>query len=187
MKKSIKTVLILQFVFTLFFAISAYALALQPDQVLLMNSMARYFDARPEGPALRELQAAIKSENPALRGLAAIVLYKHFGKRFQALLLRNFTLNLEIDQFKQEKSVLVKLNDVNKLLDSFSSAVNQLKDERVQRLFLFFHLRQKNVWLLSQSAERLSLAVFYRIGTFDGILGEKLDPIRLAALADKKK
>lgn len=187
MKKSIKTIFLLQFAFTVFFNFGVYALTLQPDQVVMMNNMARYFDTRPEGPALRELQTAIKSDNPALRGVAAIVLYKHYGKRFQALLLRNFTLNPELDQFRQEKVVMVKLNDVNKLIDSFSTAVNQLEGERLQRLFLFFHMRHKNVWLLSESAERLSLAVFYRIGTFDGILGGKLDPIRLAALADKKK
>lgn len=187
MKKSIKIIMFLWFAFALLPCRQLLALTLTPLEVEQMNLMAEYFDHRPEGTDLRELEAAIKSENPAVRGVAAVVLFKYYGNRFKGLLLRSYTLNQEVDAFKREKPVLVKLQAINKLIDSLSRSVNLLKDERLQRLFLFFHLRHKNVWMVGASAERLSMAVFYRISTFDELLGAKYEAIRLAALADRKQ
>jgi hypothetical protein len=184
MKKSINILLLVLFFSAV--ANTGMALSLSAIEMLTMNNISRYLDLKPEGQSLRDLEHALQSENPALKGLASIILYKHHGRRFKALLLRNFTLNREIDAYAQDRPVMVRLGNLDRLLASFSEALKPIRDERLQRLFLFFHLRQKNVWMQGDTGERLSLAVFYRIGTFEMILGERFDPIRLAAAADKK-
>lgn len=163
------------------------ALALTPIEIKLMNDISRFIDAKPEGQALRFFEHAIKSDSVALKGLASLILVKHYGRRFQALFLRNFTLNQANDNFAQDRKVLVKLANINRLLTGFDTSLLQLNDERVRRLFLFFHFRHKNVWMLGETGEELSLAVFYRISIFNSFFDEKVDVTRLAMQADVKK
>lgn len=185
MKKLIKTALLFAF-FTLFSA-SAYALSLSADEAVLMNNIVKFVDTRPEGPGLRQIQLAVSSKNVALQGMASIVLFKHYGRRFQSRFLRSFTLNRRVGMFEQGKKILVKLGSLGKLLDPFNLSLQHLKDERARLVFMFCYFRNKNVYLLSESGEHLSMAVFYRISVFSAILGSNLDAIRLAEQADIKR
>jgi len=165
----------------------AGAIELSEIETRLMNDISRYIDVKPEGQTLKFFEHAMRSNSVALRGLAAIIMTRHYGQRFQGLLLRSFTLNTENDSFAQEKKVLVRLENIDRLLKSFAPLLQKLDDERVQQLFLFFHFRHKNVWLLGKTGEELSLASFYRISVFSRFFGARTDVMKLAALADLKK
>ncbi len=187
MKNLIKTGLVLAAVFLLLLPSRLPAVALSEIETRLMNDISRYIDVKPEGQALSFFEHAIRSKSVALKGLASIIMARHYGRRFQAQFLRNFTLNPELDDFAREKMVLVKIENVEKLLATFRPSLEKLNDDRVRQLFLFYHLRHKNVWLLGRAGEELSLAAFYRISVFNQFLGENIDPIRLAAQADRRK
>lgn len=165
----------------------AFAISLSREEVVLMNELRAFLDQKPEGNSIRVLQQSLKHENPAVRGLVSLILFKNFGRKFRNLVLRNFTCNIEVDQFEQAERKLIRLEHVNKLLEAIQSNSGGFSDERLQKIFLFFHLRQKNVWLRGSSGEILSLAVFYRIAVFDQILESRHDPIRLSVMADSKK
>ena len=186
MKNLIKKCLLLAAVMLSFLPSVLQAITLSEIETRLMNDISRYIDVKPEGQALSFFEHAIRSKSVALKGLASIIMARHYGRRFQAQFLRNFTLNPELDEYPQEKMVLVKLENVEKLLAAFRLSLEKLNDERVRRLFLFFHFRHKNVWLLGQAGEELSLAAFYRISVFNELLGATVDPIKLAAQADRR-
>ncbi len=163
----------------------AVAVTLSESEVQMMNRISAYLDTRPEGPALRLIETAMKSRNPALRGMTALILFRHYGKDFRSLLLRNFTLNQAVDPFAAEKKVLVKIENVERLLGGYQTMLAKFRDERLRQLFLFYHFRQKQVYMLGASDEKLSLAAFYRIGLFEQTLGFRHDVIALAAAADR--
>lgn len=186
MKNLIKTGVLLVLLLLLFPA-DLRAITLNEIETRLMNDISRYIDLKPTGQALSFFEHAIRSKSVALKGLASIIMTRHYNKRFQPQFLRNFTLNPANDDFLQEKKVLVKLENANRLLAGFEGSLSKINDERVRQLFLFFHFRHKNVWLLGRSGEELSLASFYRISTFSIFFKENVDPIKLAAMADLKK
>jgi len=143
---------------------------------------ARRVRAAPGAHAASQSRStAMQSENPALRGLAALILFRHYGESFRGQLLRNFTLNPAVDRFVAEKKVLVKIENVDRLLAGYSGLLARFKDERARRLFLFYHFREKQVYMLGESGEKLSLAAFYRIGLFEQSIGRRHDVIALAA------
>ncbi len=183
MKKLIEKVLVIFLVLLLFPAVLP-AVSLTEVETRLMNDISQYIDIKPEGQALRFFEHAIKSDSAPLKGLAAIILDKHYQRRFHGLFLRNFTLNPAVEPFERDKKVLVKLENTNRLLAAYEGSLKGLRDERVRQLFLFYHFRHKNVWLLGTGGEELSLASFYRITVFNRILGESIDSIGLAARAD---
>ena len=110
------------------------ALALSEHEVRMINGLCSFLDNKPEGAALRSIETAMKSENPALRGLAALILFRHYGESFRGQLLRNFTLNPAVDRFVAEKKVLVKIENVDRLLAGYSGLLARFKDERARRL-----------------------------------------------------
>lgn len=186
MKNLISRLIAFQFIFIFCVYLPAFSISLTGNDVKLLEKLKPYLDVKPEGAAIRELETALKNENPAVRGLVSLILYKNFGRRFRNLVLRNFTVNQEVERFEQSEIKLVRLEDVNKLLAAVLKNSSHFSDERLQKLFLFYHLRQKNVWLRSKNGEDLSMAIFYRIAVFDQLLTSKFDPIKLAAMADKK-
>lgn len=187
MKKSTKAFLVIVVLFFLLAPLCGHALSLTSNEIKQLNDVSRFIDQKPEGQVLRIFERAIKSDSVALKGLASIILVKHYGKRFQGLFLRHFTLNPANDSFLQDKKVLIKLQHINKLLAEFNDSLKQFKDNRVRQLFLFYHFRHKNVWMLGQAGEELSLAGFYRISVFESIFDAKIDVIRLATVADLKR
>ncbi|MDD3149111.1 MAG: hypothetical protein PHD82_17615 [Candidatus Riflebacteria bacterium] len=187
MKKLINRVFLLAVALLLFFQADLRAIELSEIETRLMNDISRYIDVKPAGQALSFFEHAIRSKSVALKGLASIIMARHYSKQFRQQVLRNFTLNRANDDFIQEKKVLVRLENANKLLAGFEGAINKLEDERVRQLFLFFHFRHKNVWMLGRNGEELSLASFYRISTFSRFFNENIDPIKLGAMADLKK
>lgn len=187
MKNLIRQLIFFIFTGILLSCTPAFSISLSGEEVVLMNELKVYLDQRPEGNSIRLLQQSLKHKNPAVKGLVSLILYKHFGRKFRNLVLRNFTCNLEVDKFEQAERKLIRLEHVNKLLEAIQSNSKSFLDERLQKIFLFFHLRQKNVWLRGTSGEILSLAVFYRIAVFDHVFDSRHDPIRLSVLADSKK
>ncbi|MBU1108567.1 MAG: hypothetical protein KKB51_17965 [Candidatus Riflebacteria bacterium] len=187
MKKLIKLVLPAMCLMLTFFLCHgrANALTLNEGELRLLNGISRFIDQKPEGSALRLIESAMKSQNPCLRGLAAIILFKHYGESFCGQLLRNFTLNQEKESFEAENKVLVKIENVQRLLTNFDELLKRLKDERVRQLFLFYHFRHKQVYMLGAAGEQLSMAVFYRVGLFEAIIGHEHDAIGLAEMADQ--
>ncbi len=186
MKRSIKLLLVaLMLTYGLMAALRVDALTLSQGEVKLMNGISVFIDHRPEGQSLRLIESAMKSSNPALRGMAALILFRHYGDSFRAQLLRNFTLNRNNDRFATEKKVLVKIENINRLLANFDELLQRFRDERARQLFLFYHFRHKQVFMLGASDEKLSLAVFYRIGLFEQVFAGKLDVLALAVQADR--
>jgi len=187
MKNLIKWLVPLVFTGILLSCAPAFSLALNREEVALMNELKVYFDQKPEGNTIRVLQQSLKHANPAVRGLVSLIFYKHFGRRFRNLVLRNFTCNREIDDFEQAEKIMIRLEHAGKLLEAILKKSDSFSDDRLQKIFLFYHLRQKNVWLRGRDGEALSLAVFYRIAVFEQLLDSKHDSIRLSAMADLKK
>lgn len=187
MKNSIKSLIAAVLLVNLLLAgaSSAFAITLSEREVRLMNGISIFLDRKPEGPALRPIETAMKSSNPALRGLAALILFRHYGDAFRSQLLRNFTLNQSVERFAADKKTLVKIENVDRLLAGYQPLLEKFKDERVRQLFLFYHFRHKQVYMLGASEERLSLAAFYRVGLFEQILGASHDVIALASAADR--
>jgi hypothetical protein len=187
MKKLIKLVLPAACIILALFLSAGHAdaLTLSEGEVRLLNSISRFIDQKPEGTALRLIESAMRSPNPSLPGLAALVLFKHYGENFRGQLLRHFTLNPEKDRFEAEKKVLVKIENIHRLLANFEGILKLLKDERVRQLFLFYHFRHKQLYMLGESGEQLSMALFYRTGLFEAILGHEHDAMALAAMADQ--
>jgi len=162
-----------------------FSITLSEREVRLMNGICGYLDSKPEGQDLRPIEAAMKSSNPALRGLAALILFRHYGDTFRSQLLRNFTLNQSVERFAADKKTLVKIENIERLLAGYQTLLEKIKDERARQLFLFYHFRHKQVYMLGASDEKLSLAAFYRVGLFEQILGERYDAIALASAADR--
>lgn len=185
MKKLIKLVLPTLLLAFYFSACPVAAVSLSDSEVRLMNGLAAFIDRKPEGQALRLIESAMKSQNPALRGMAAIILFKHYGENFRARLLRNFTLNSAKDSFVTEKAVFVRIENISPLLATYDKFLKNFNDERTRQLFLFYHFRHKQVYMLGESGEHLSMAAFYRIGLFEKVLGRQHDAIALAATADR--
>ncbi|GAB4268324.1 MAG: hypothetical protein Kow0029_03610 [Candidatus Rifleibacteriota bacterium] len=165
----------------------AHAIALEAKEVLFVNSISRFFDTKPEGTSLKQLEEALRSENPCIKGIGAAILYKHFGKPFRRVFFSAFTLKPDIGNYQIEKRKFVKIENVDKILEGFAPALSRLKDERARRIFLFFHFRQIDLWLIGQSGEKLSLAVFYRISALDSLFGPAVDVVKLANQADQLK
>ena len=184
MKSLIKRVL-LCFVVLFVAAQPLTAVSLSPGEVIMVNSLARFIDVEPEGQGLLQLQAAMRLKNPVVSGLASAVLFKHFGRKFQKAFLRSFTLNQSVSDYESSDPTVVRLADVNKLLAGYDQPLTVIRDERVHKLFMFYHFRFKNVWLIGDFKEKLSLAAFYRISFFEQTFPRKFDSIRLAAQCDR--
>lgn len=182
MKNLIRFVIILAL---LFFAVNpSEALSLDAKEVLFLNSIGRFLDAKPEGQAMKQLEQALRSKNPFVKGVGALILYRHFGRQFKRVFKTSFTTNPRVDEFIKEERKFVRLGNVNKILEDLEPALTRLKDDRLRRLFLFFHFRHIDLWLIGQSGEKLSLAVFYRISSLDSVFGPGVDVIRLSASMD---
>ncbi|MEW6713402.1 MAG: hypothetical protein AB1403_26510, partial [Candidatus Riflebacteria bacterium] len=158
---------------------------LESHEVLFLNSLARFLDVKPEGKALKPLENALRSKNPCVKGVGALILYRHYGRQFKRIFETSFTLNRDIDKFEQEPRKLIKLQSVNLILADLENALGRLKDDRLRRLFLFFHFRQIDLWLLGGSSEKLSMASFYRISSLDSVFGPSVDVIRIAGRCDR--
>lgn len=163
-----------------------FALGLEAKDVLLINSISRFIDLKPEGKAIKSLEMALKSENPCVKGLGALILYKHFGRQFSRVFLTSFTLNTKVDNFDRQERKLMMMEGVNQVLADLETSLVRIFDDRVRRIFLFYHFRHIDLWLVGQSGEKLSLAVFYRISSLDSVFGPAIDAIKLAAKADGK-
>ncbi len=184
MKNLIKTIVLCCAV--LFAAAAPLAAAsLSPGEVIMVNSLSRFIDVKPEGQGLLQLQAAMRLQNPVVSGLASAVLFKHYGRKFQKAFLRSFTLNQSVFAFERSDPTVIRLADVNKLLANYDQLLTVIRDERVHKLFMFYHFRFKNVWLVGDFKEKLSLAAFYRISFFEQAFPGKFDSIRLAAQCDR--
>ncbi|HAE41134.1 MAG TPA: hypothetical protein DCG57_21240 [Candidatus Riflebacteria bacterium] len=184
MKQLIKLVLPLLLLACIFFSARVEAISLTDKEVKLINSIAVFIDRKPEGRALRLIESAMRSSNVALRGMAALVLFKHYGESFRGQLLRNFTLNPANDSFAVEKTVLVKMENIDRLLATYAELMKSFKDERTRQLFLFYHFRHKQVFMLGSAGEQLSLAAFYRISLLENVLGASHDVTDVLIKAD---
>lgn len=158
----------------------------QVDQadVMLINSIARFIDMPPEGLGLTRLEQSLENTSPVIRGLAAIILFKHHKNTYIQPFLKAFTLNERLDDYHREGRTLIRLELLNKVMQPLEGLLLEISDERVRRLLLFYHFRHKNLWLVGGSGEKLSLALFYRISTFASILGQDIDVTALTAQAD---
>jgi hypothetical protein len=184
MKNSIKVWAL----FLLLFSISVSAvsgLTLNPEEVLYLNSISRFFDNKPEGEAIKRLEKSLNSSNPCVKGVGALILYKHFKNPFKNVFYTCFTLNSKIDDFDAEDKKFIRLSNVKRILDQFSDPLSRIKDNRVRRIFMFFHFRHIHLWLVGKSEEKLSLAEFYRISAIDSVFGPGVDVIKLVDGMDK--
>ncbi len=175
--------------FILMFMLSSlspvFSLTLESHEVLFLNSLARFLDVKPEGKALKPLENALRSKNPCVKGVGALILYRHYGRQFKRIFETSFTLNRDIDKFEQEPRKLIKLASVNLILADLENALGRLKDDRIRRIFLFFHFRNIDLWLLGGASEKLSMASFYRISSFDSLFGSSVDVIKIADRCDR--
>ncbi len=164
-----------------------YALSLVEKEVLFLNSISRFLDSKPEGQPMKLLEKALVSKNPLVKGLGSLILYRHFGRQFKRIFQTSFTLNSKIDAYRREERKFIKLENVNKILENLEPALTRLNDDRLRRLFLFFHFRHIDLWLVGRSGEQLSLAIFYRISSLDSVFGPGVDVRQLADLIDSRE
>lgn len=185
MKNSIKTVLLFGLLFLLPSPVSA--LGLDAKEVLLLNSISRFLEIKPEGQAMKPLEQTLRSKNPCVKGVGALILYRHYGRQFKRVFQNAFTLNQNIDAFEVSERKFVKLENVKKILTGIEPSLTKLKDDRLRRLFMFFHFRHLDLWLIGKSGEKLSMAVFYRIAALESVFGPGVNVIRLASETDSWK
>lgn len=185
MKKLIRVVVC--FFMILFCSASASAISLNSEELRFVNRISRFLDVKPEGASLKMLEKALKSESPFVKGLGAVILYKHYGRSFKRVFHTAFTLNRNIDEFEREDRKFIRLENVNKILENFNQSLGNITDERARRLFLFFHFRHIDLWLVGQSGEKLSMPIFYRISSLESVFGPGVDVIRLSAELDNLK
>lgn len=162
-------------------------MSLVEKEVLFLNSIGRFLDAKPEGQSMKMLEKALLSKNPLLKGVGSLILYRHFGRQFKRVFQTSFTLNGKVDAYQREERKFVRLENVNKILESLEPALARLDDDRLRRLFLFFHFRHIDLCLIGRSGEQLSLAVFYRISSLDSVFGPGVDVMRLTDLIDSRE
>ena len=62
-------------------------------EVKLANDIALYIDQKPDEQAMKFCEYAINSESVVLRGLAVMILSKHFGDSYHSAFLKNYTVN----------------------------------------------------------------------------------------------
>jgi hypothetical protein len=169
----------------LFVTADLYALNLSKHELGILNRVSPYLDEKPQPKVTEILELFLNHENPAVRGLVSIILFKHFGKGYRAAFLDSFTLNAKIHKFKQKKHTLVKLKHIQVVLESLKEPLTKIEDERVRKMFLFFHFRHINLWLEGAAKEKVSMPVFYRISALKAILLDQQNIIELARQADK--
>lgn len=162
------------------------SLRLDQSQVKLLNSLSRFIDTEPEGRALSMLEKCLESDNSVVKGLASIILYKHFPLQYEDNFLYKFTLNRSLNNFRSKEEVLVKMPDLPHLLKGLNEYTRRFKDDRVARLYLFYFFRHENVKIVGISREKFSLAVFYRASTLDCFLTDVDDLFGLLNYLDNR-
>lgn len=164
----------------------AYATNVSGADIRLMNELSAFIDEEaPQGRSLRTCEEALKNNSAPVKGLAAIILYKHYGDRYKKPFEESFSLNHTKYGFEQGKKIMISINNVSRLLDPLDKPLQQFNDPRVRSLFLFYHFRHKNVIMLGNFKEELSLADFYRISIFNSFFPSQIDASQLAASIDK--
>lgn len=161
------------------------AVSLTSTEVKLANDISLYLDQKPDEQALKFCKYAIKSESVVLRGLAIVILNKHFGNYYRAAFLKSYTINPKNDDFVFDKKVTVKIENLKKLLEPYEEMLKKIEDIRVRNLFLFYHFRHKNVVLLGEAREELSLALFYRLAFLTEVFEDETSVKQLLQEADR--
>ncbi|MDD3000187.1 MAG: hypothetical protein PHF29_00350 [Candidatus Riflebacteria bacterium] len=161
------------------------AVSLTSAEVKLANDISLYLDQKPDEHALKFCEYAINSESVVLRGLAVTILNKHFGDPYRAAFLKSYTLNPKNDNFVCDKKVTVKIENLKKLLEPYENMLKQIEDVRVRNLFLFYHFRHKNVLVLGEAREELSLALFYRLAFLTEVFEDETYVKQLVQEADR--
>lgn len=185
MKKIVSLILVVLLCLCLTYRVEAVSLS--SEELKLVNDMSVYLDIKPSGKALETCKKATKSENMVLRGLGGIILYRHYKGIYEQLCIKNISMNQKKNSFEQDKKVMVKIENLKRLIESFSSLIKQLEDERVQKLFMFYYFRNKNVVIIDKYKQELNLARFYRLAFLSSIFNSKNENTaeRLVMLADK--
>ena len=181
-KKLILTILLLLAMQPLYSADNLFS----SREILTINSLSRYIDSKPQSLGLKYLKSALKSNNASIRGLAALIYFKYSGKGSYGLLKRNFTLNHEVSGFLKDKRSLISIKKYGALKKVIERDIRRIKDERVKAVVRFFIFKSKNISLIGNSGEKLSLAKFHRIAALAKILGRNSACIKLANKLDKK-
>lgn len=176
---------ILLILLALFSPLCSEAVSLTSAEVKLANDIALYIDQKPDEQAMKLCEYAINSESVVLRGLAVMILNKHFGDSYRSAFLKNYTVNTKNDDFTSDKKVTVKIENLKKLLEPYERMLKQIEDARVRNLFLFYHFRHKNVVLLGKAKEELSLAYFYRLAFLTEIFENETYVKQLVNEADR--
>lgn len=183
MKTTFKLLILSLFIVTTLCAEDS--LKLTTKEVTAINALSNFIDDKPLSTDLQSLVDMLKDKNLMLRSLSATILFKHYGDRFREPFCRAFTFNRKIELFKQEPITLINFENLSKMLNLVKVYTAKLEDPRVANLFLYLYFRNKNVWILADHQEKLSMAEFYRIRVFNDFISERFDPLILTTLIDQ--
>ncbi len=159
---------------------------LESKDILEINSISRFFEAPPQGIGLKYLSSALNSENLIVKGVAAGIFYKHFGKKFEKTFYNCMSLSLKKSKMDIGKRKIFKFEELGKILAMSREASKKIKHETAKELVEFFFFRKNNAWLVGTAGEKLSLASFARVKLLKSLLGQTFDPIELSKDIDLK-
>lgn len=139
-----------------------------------------YFDnARSEPP--RELA---ESESCGVRFLATALLYRHDPDRYR----NDFFEQLVIDDYAdraQNNYNIVEPTDIARVIDQATIAPEAATDPRVEAVIGFCNLKEKNLWVFTEKAGRISLARVIRGAALNAVLeGTNGDTLAIANAID---
>lgn len=179
MKKLISLVLL-----ALMFLLPIASSAISSKDILVAKSYLKFIKQKPQGSYIKYLKLGLKSKTNLIRGLSSIILYKHFGNIYLPDLKRSFTLKKHAD-YQRNKRVLADIKNLQKILLKAKTSLKYLNKTILMQLGLFYHFRQKNIWLKTSTGEKLSLASFYRTSAFQMLIGNKFNSENLFKYIDK--
>lgn len=165
---------LLSLIFCFFIASNCMATRLSKKDALIGNRLLSFVKSKPVSKNFVFCQLALKSKTELIRGIAALVLFKHYGKSYNSFIDEHFTLNKKKIKFDRAKRHLIKMNHLDEILNSETKSFNNFYDYRLKPFALFFYFRQKNTWVVGAHGEKLSLAKFYRTSIFRRVLGKEL-------------
>jgi hypothetical protein len=163
----------------------SFGFSLTAKELEQSHELGLFLDKKPVRADLQRCIDLSNTESMFVRNLAMAVLMRHHPMGIRIAFGRSLALDGKAGGFEQSKPTLVLLSNLSKLLESYAGTLKSFKDERVKTFFLFHYFREKNIILIGDYKERLSLAGFYRQSFLSSVFADEKQVEMLLKIADK--
>jgi len=85
-----------------------YSLALSSKDILVSKSYLKFVNQKPQSSYIKYVRSGLNSKTDIIKGLATLILYKHFGNKYFRFLTKNFSLNKKHVNFQRNQRGVVK-------------------------------------------------------------------------------